>query len=344
MVSGGLFEAAFNHAEMLKPAKVIINGRASFSFGDTKVDVSSLTEEIARTYIKKVLPTVDKDAFFEFLHLTNDYSHNPNWFHPQSLDDLPDHTKPYANDAATFSSYWPPSPIEQTVLAIEGSFYNEDATPKFPFIGQDIKVLAVRKDKDVSFVLCVPQIPILTESHDVYVSRKKDVHTMVEVVTREMLPEYNVSININTADGHTGEKHYLLITGSCIEAGEEGVVGRGNKSRGVISSTRPSSMEAISGKNPVYHVGKVWAAVCDSLAKSVSETFDCSCEVHVSTKNGDPLYNPEEVVINASNKLDRAKVNMIVENHLSYKRWTDDIINKALFVPKLGKGNDYSIN
>jgi len=42
----------------------------------------------------------------------------------------------------------------------------------------------------------------------------------------------------------------LTLTGSAIESGDEGVVGRGNRYNGVIPFTRHMSMEACCGKNP----------------------------------------------------------------------------------------------
>jgi S-adenosylmethionine synthetase len=342
MVSGGLFEAGFNKADMKTPATIIINGRASGSFGGKAFEITRMTEEAGRAYIDKTLPHADAANDFKFLHLTSEFSHNPHWFHPRSLNDIPDHTKPHANDSSTFSSYWPLSRLEQTVLAIEGLFYRGNAAPRFEFLGQDIKVLAVRRSNKVSFVVCIPQIAQLTSSRELYIERKEHLQGLVTELVGNMLNDHEASVSINTADGNTGEKHYLLATGSCIEAGEEGVVGRGNKSRGIISSTRSASMEAIAGKNPVYHVGKVLAAICDSLSKTIAQRFNCSCEVHISTKNGDPLYEPEAIVINASKSLNMDDVQSIVRAHLEYKKWTSDIIN-GLFVPKPGRGNDYSI-
>ena len=50
---------------------------------------------------------------------------------------------------------------------------------------------------------------------------------------------------------------YMLGIGTSAECGEEGLVGRGNSSLGIISTFRPNSMEAPSGKNPRYHTGRV---------------------------------------------------------------------------------------
>lgn len=57
----------------------------------------------------------------------------------------------------------------------------------------------------------------------------------------------------------------MTLTGSAVESGDEGAVGRGNRSRGVIPFSRNFSMEAACGKNPVYHTGKLFTAIGDII-------------------------------------------------------------------------------
>ena len=65
-------------------------------------------------------------------------------------------------------------------------------------------------------------------------------------------------MSINTRDDAARQELYLTAIGSSIESGDEGVVGRGNRANGLISMLRPMSVEGVSGKNPVYHVGKLY--------------------------------------------------------------------------------------
>ncbi len=341
-IAGGLVEADFSVSKILKPARVVINGRASTVFGDSPIDVPAITEEAARDYLKRVLPSVDADSYFTFIHQTTDYSHNPFWFHPRSIDDLPENKFPHANDSSTFSSYWPLSPLEQTALSLE-ALLHKFSGPEY-ILGEDVKVLATRKGRNIGITLCIPQISSKTPSFEVYKTRIQEMQKRIEDLARQMLPRSRIDIFINTADGSSGEKYYLLATGSCIEAGEEGVVGRGNGSRGVIASMRSSGAEAVAGKNPVYHVGKVWAAICDSLSKNIAERFECSCEVHIATKNGDYLYEPEHIIINTDKPINKTEAAAIVEAHTAHRGWTNAIIHKEIFIPRIGRGNDYVIN
>ena len=158
----------------------------------------------------------------------------------------------------------------------------------------------------------------------------------------KLLPKgYTVDLAINTADRSEKNDYYLLLTGSCIEAGEEGVVGRGNHSLGTIACTRSHSMEAPAGKNPAYFVGKVHTVIADSLSRTVAEIFDCYCEVSITTRNKDPLFEPLCVIVNTSRKVDKSLVNKIIDQHLQSRVWTPKIISGEILVPKPGKGNSY---
>lgn len=70
---------------------------------------------------------------------------------------------------------------------------------------------------------------------------------------------------MNTRDNYENNDLYMTLTGSAVESGDEGAVGRGNRSRGVIPFSRNFSMEAACGKNPVYHTGKLFTAIGDII-------------------------------------------------------------------------------
>ena len=70
-------------------------------------------------------------------------------------------------------------------------------------------------------------------------------------------------------DNYENNDMYMTLIGSAVESGDEGAVGRGNRSRGVIPFCRNFSMEAPCGKNPVYHTGKLFTAIGDKISKDI---------------------------------------------------------------------------
>ena len=121
-----------------------------------------------------------------------------------------------------------------------------------------------------------------------------------------------------------------------MDYGEEGVVGRGNNRLGIIPSFRPYTMEAACGKNPVYHVGKVLGLVSDVLAKEIAKKCKCNVEVWIITRNADPLFEPNNIIINTSEKVDKQKIEGVVKSILSQRDWTDKIIREGVIIPKTG--------
>ncbi|MFH8991617.1 methionine adenosyltransferase [Streptomyces sp. NPDC017940] len=91
-----------------------------------------------------------------------------------------------------------------------------------------------------------------------------------------------------------GEKDelYLTYTGSSIESGDEGVVGRGNRVNGLLTPLRPMNLEGANGKNPVCHVGKLYNIAAQRLAHRLHETTVGHAEVHLVSTTASVWTNP----------------------------------------------------
>lgn len=327
-VTGGLVDIGYGYGKMLKSAKVIINGRMSTVFNGIDIPVEQIQKEAVKQYLKKVLPNINLDTDVTVVHNSVPYSHNPFWYRPRGLEDLPEIKNTTANDTSTCVGYWPLSVGEKIALSLEGYFYNTDNSPRFDYIGQDIKCMVVIKEDVVNITMCIPFISIKTPNEEFYKKKINEIHSALISLALNLSPRRSINLAINNKDS------YLLLTGSCIEAGEEGVVGRGNRSRGVISSTRPFSMEASNGKNPVYHVGKIHTLVADELAMEIGKAFSCSVNVYITCRIGDDLYLPQDIVIEVDKDVEIEKINEISNNLLAKRDWTDKILAGA-FIPKV---------
>ncbi|WP_448724228.1 methionine adenosyltransferase [Pseudomonas farris] len=62
---------------------------------------------------------------------------------------------------------------------------------------------------------------------------------------------------------------YLTVSGLSAEQGDDGQVGRGNRMNGLITPCRSMSLEAVVGKNPVSHVGKLYNALAWEIARAI---------------------------------------------------------------------------
>lgn len=344
---GGLLKINdWGNAEMQKPFRIVINGRVSKKFGSKVIPFESIAREAIIDQFKQILPGFEIENWLEIIDQTTTYSRNPKWFNPDDKNDLPESKQLNANDTSTVVSYWPLTLSEQVTLKMENYFYVSDRKPKYKFIGHDIKVMVIRKENFVEITLCVPFLVNLTPSYDFYTRKLKLINKdLTKIAIDHFGKKYEVKINLNNQDTLINKNqrkyvqgHYLNISGSALDYGEEGVVGRGNNRAGIIPSFRPYTMEAAWGKNPVYHVGKVVGYVMDELAKEISSSFNCSVSIICTSVIGDSLFSPRYVSINTSKKIDKIKAEKIVREFLGREsEWTRRIIFENALIPKTNK-------
>lgn len=337
MIIGGQFHSTtFGKSEMIEPIKIIFNGRMSTTFGNKEIDINSIQEKAATNYLIERIPFL-KPSNLSFVHLTNNYARYHEWFHPRSLEDLPELKNLFAADTSISVGYWPLSPVEKLTLLLEQYINGVKKNPKFNYLGFDVKVMSIRHGSNISITIAVPFISKYTKSAEYYFDKKKEL-------TEELLDysysivgnSYSIQIDINTQEkaAFAPKRVYMLAIGSCIEAGEEGVVGRGNQANGLISSMRPHSMEAPFGKNPVYHSGKVYGYLTRELAKAIFEQFDCSATVISLCRNGEKLIPPTKLFIQTdSPELDLKKITSFVNNWLEKTDYVKEIVLKGKLLP-----------
>jgi S-adenosylmethionine synthetase len=198
------------------------------------------------------------------------------------------------------------------VLDIEGTLNANTTKGKFPWIGSDIKTLAFRIGNSVELTICVPQISTHVSSLEEYKENRDVIFSMIRRITDSYEEYFRTEVHLTTGDKSRQDLIYMLYTGSCIESGDEGQVGRGNRIGGLISSRRPFSIEGLSGKNPQYHGGKLYSVIAWELANKIWEKFETHCEVYVASQTDRPLDDPWMVVIRSGKKLDQDVVNKIV--------------------------------
>lgn len=341
VVMGGLTEFKWGKGKMIKPVRVLVNGRMSTSFGGNKIPIHEIEEKAVKEQISKALPLLDIKKMLKIEFETTNYTKNRVWFQPRDLDDVPDYSNPTANDTATIVSYWPLTSTEQVTLTIEGFFYDKNSNSKFKFIGTDIKILTIRKGNVFDITMCVPFLVNEIDSFNDYKDKLTHIYELLLGHAKVILGNsVKINLYINTQDqkriknNNNVKAHYITVTGTSLDFGEEGVVGRGNNRTGVIPSFRPYSMEASWGKNPVYHVGKILAYVADSLTKTIANALHCHTEIIITTRNGDPLFQPHNIVIRLSKKNDIETAEEITKQFFSRTDWTEKLITDEAFIPK----------
>jgi S-adenosylmethionine synthetase len=146
--------------------------------------------------------------------------------------------------------------------------------------------MAVRIGDRLTLVVAAAMVDRFISSREEYDEAKARV---LEAVMRKA--EADTEVCVNCAD--KGENIYLTVTGTSIEMGDDGATGRGNRGNGLITPMRPMTMEAIAGKNPVSHVGKIYNVLAQRAASEISE-LDGVREAYVTlvSRIGSPISQP----------------------------------------------------
>src|SRR5262249_34961419 len=199
-----------------------------------------------------------------------------------------------ANDTVFCTAHAPASPVERLAIEVENLINSDLFSSYFPMIGSDVKVMILRAGSDLDVTVCLPFHPELTGSVDAYetalASARQYVADFVEARPGSWLNRRRLRLAVNTKDTAGGA--YLAPFGTSLGKGDCGLVGRGNKSNGVIPAVRCTGVEAIAGKNPMHHTGKLYTLAATRIADRIHGQLGLHNETVLVSRNGDPLDDP----------------------------------------------------
>jgi S-adenosylmethionine synthetase len=296
---------------MVAPVRVLINGRAARACGGVQIPVDELAEQTTREFLTERLPALTDHLDLRF-HITSNSSpgavitdadtpERTRWFAPRSVDDLRERRTLIANDTSIGTGWAPKGAFESFVGELADCFSGASTfTAAHPWCGSDVKVMGYCEGDSADVVLCVPQLSPLVPDRAAYLANKETVLAQCRRLAELRLPGVPVDFRLNVRDVPERDELYLTFSGSSIESGDEGVVGRGNRVNGLITPLRPMNMEGASGKNPVYHVGKLYNLAASRLAHRLHEETGGHAEVHMVSATGEPLDQPWRVLVRLS--------------------------------------------
>lgn len=348
-ILGGGSKVQFGAGQMIAPIKILVNGRFTDRFGTNKINYIDIVNDTIKNYFKEIFPLLDVEKYLQIIDNTH-HNEGPGvvynedgstsnerkqFFEAVDRSDLERHNNHLrCNDTSTTVSYFPMSNLEKTVLDIEKTLNSYRYKSKYPWVGSDIKVMGVRKLNVVEITSCVPLISRYVKNLDDYILKLKNIEADISTISKKFFKNNEIKIYLNTRDNFDNNDLYLTVIGSAVESGDEGAVGRGNRSRGVIPFSRNFSMEAPCGKNPVYHTGKLFTAIGDVISERIYKELNIENVVFCTSKMGDLIENPWNisVEINSKKTIDiEEKINKIVNrevaNHLEI---TQKLINSEI--------------
>ncbi|KAB2943098.1 MAG: methionine adenosyltransferase [Hyphomicrobium sp.] len=264
LLAAGRAEPAFGGGRILEPMDIYLAGRATSEVRGKPVPVRALAEETATAWLRANIHALapERDVRIHCL------------LRPGSGDlvDLfmrqRDEGAYLANDTSCGAGFAPLTDLERAVLAVERSLNAPQFKAEFPETGEDIKVMGVREHDRIGLTISCAFIGRFLRDMTAY-NEAKDRLLAATLESASNATALDVSVLVNAADDIANGSVYLTVVGTSAEGGDDGQTGRGNRVNGLITPGRPMTLEALAGKNPVTHVGKLYNAAASRLAAAI---------------------------------------------------------------------------
>ena len=291
LLVAGQVNVGFGGGEVAKPMLLVFGDRATFTVGNETVPVEEITLKTAKEWLKRNLRFVDPEK-----HMHYQVEIKPG---AESLADIFKRGGKFlgANDTSAAVGFAPLTETERIVLETEKFLNGKRFKKEFPESGEDIKIMGLRKNRELHLTVAMAFVDRFVESEQAYFKKKKEILNRIESFVNSKVDMDKVHIYLNTADkkGRGIGGVYLTVLGTSADGGDCGQVGRGNRVNGIIPLNRPTCSEAAAGKNPVSHVGKIYNLLTYRMAERIYEKVSGIKEVYVwlLSQIGQPINNPK---------------------------------------------------
>jgi S-adenosylmethionine synthetase len=272
-----------------EPMRLVFGDRAIYEINGKEVPVPEIAVATAEEWLRRNLRFVDPKE-----HMVYQVEIKPG---SPELTDIFDRELIGANDTSAAVGYAPLTETERMALATERYMNSLEFKEKFPEAGEDIKVMAYRRYRELTLTIALAFVDRFLSTEKAYFTRKAEIRADVEAFIAKKGRNFDrIAVDINTLDseGRGEGGMYLTVLGTSAEGGDCGQVGRGNKVNGVIALNRPMSTEAAAGKNPIAHVGKIYTFLTHEIANEIHKSVPGIAEVYVwlCSQIGHPIDKP----------------------------------------------------
>lgn len=292
LIAAGAAHPAFGGGEILAPFDIYLAGRAAMSHRGIAIPVDEIAHRTVGGWLESNFHALDVPAGARVHCVVRPGAGEL----VELFARVGTNKVPLANDTSIGAAYAPLSATEKLVLAAERHLTSPGSIAAHPARGEDVKVMAVRHGGDIQLTIACAMIGKYLDGIDAYVDAKRKIEQEIRA-----LPEAGaagkVRIDVNAADDIAAGSIYLTVTGLSAEAGDDGQTGRGNRANGLIAPLRPTSLEALAGKNPVSHVGKLYnitaQRICENAVGQLGEVSAAHCAM--VSRIGTPIDRPSLV-------------------------------------------------
>jgi len=294
LLAAGRSQPAFGGGRILEPMDIYLSGRATVGHEGKPVPVQALADECVQRWFQRNLHALNPATDVRLHCLVR----------PGSSDLVDVFQRPsqrhvaLANDTSCGAGYAPFSELERVVLAVEGSLNHHTFKANHPESGEDIKVMGVRDHDRISLTISCAFIGRHLSGLDAYTDARDRV-AAAALNAGQKVTQMKLDVRVNAADDLARGSVFLTVAGTSAESGDDGQTGRGNRANGLITPFRPMTLEALAGKNPITHVGKLYNVAASRLAAAVVAEVPTiiEAECHLVSEIGAPIDEPKLALI-----------------------------------------------
>ena len=274
LLCAGSSRVSFGHGEIVEPIEIYLGGRATTRCRGEEIPVHDIARDACRDVLRTRVHGLDVDRDVIIVSRLRPGSADLSALFAKSDDE------PLANDTSVGVGFAPLTELERAVLEAERSLNDPAIRLTHREIGEDVKVMGVRRDRRIALTIgCAFVAPHIRDAAD-YIEKKR-VALDTALVAARQVTRLSVDGTMNAADDIDRGKVFLTASGTSAEAGDDGQVGRGNRTNGLITPYRVMTLEAAAGKNPVNHCGKLYSVVASRVAaavlRAVPGSTDATC-------------------------------------------------------------------
>ncbi|SCG59554.1 methionine adenosyltransferase [Micromonospora halophytica] len=301
---GAAADVRFGGYDIRKPVDCYLFGKLTERIDGTEVPVLELFDDVVRAVLTDVLE--DRAVLGHLRMYANNTAgtavdHDAQFYQPRTAAAISHvlESELVANDTVMCAGAGLRGVAARTAVWLETVLTGTAFRQRYK-TGTDVKVMVVRDGSDLEVTAAVPFRPECTESWSAYRTALDAIRDEIWRELKRFLDETPIPLTmgrlyLNTKD--VPGRGYLAPFGTSLGKGDCGAVGRGNRYNGAIEPLRPASGEAPAGKNPLHHVGKIYTAVADDLARRILAELGVYAEVVIAARNGDRLDEPAYVLI-----------------------------------------------
>lgn len=298
-IVGGKTKIDFGVEKVLQPIRIYQFGRVTHNVGNVRIDIQGLFRQTVDKVLRSIFPNssiTNHTECYVVVHNGSGPDHPPEFYNPQCSDDLKRlQITPRANDTSIVTAYAGYSQVEILTIELENYLNSPTFKSRYPETGTDIKILTVSFESTLDVTICIPFIASLTPSIQFYRARLAQIYQELQEVISSAIPNKTVDLHINTKDREGGV--YLTAFGTAADKGDCGAVGRGNRFNGIINPYREICIEASSGKNPTYHVGRLYSELAFRISKDIYINNHVENSISIVSRNGNDICAPAFVFV-----------------------------------------------